>query len=222
MCDFEDSDDTMMPVPKREMTRQKFRRFRHKEYQCDECDRMFTLKHNLQNHFVQYHMGCKTLHKACVSSKCDICGKIYSAVSVLAEHMLNEHNRYLDQIECPDCHEFFLTQTALQKHMKEHKREEKHCPYKECRGIKFRFNRELNEHVRLQHKSKELSCCVCNMVFRQLSAKIKHEKTHEKGSPISNILKSSKCSAVNRQVEKNQDWFRTRGSERKAKVNNSF
>lgn len=177
--DFEDSDDGMTSQ-KKDSTRQKFRRFRHKEYQCDECDRMFTLKHNLQNHFVQYHMGCKTLHKACPSCKCSICGKIYSAASVLAEHMMQEHNTYMDHIQCSECHGQFLSQHALQKHMKEHVQERKVCPYKECRGLKFRYNRELNEHVRLEHKLKELSCSVCNMEFRQLSAKVKHEKGHEK------------------------------------------
>lgn len=180
--EFEDSDDTMATEPKRESMRQKFRRFRHKEYQCDECDRMFTLKHNLQNHFVQYHMGCKTLHKACPSSKCTICGKIYSAASVLAEHMLHEHDEYIDHIACSNCHEQFLTQTSLQKHMKEHSQAEKACPYDECEGMKFKLRKDLNEHVRLEHKLKELSCSVCNMVFRQLSMKIKHEEEHEKES----------------------------------------
>ncbi|CAO4364826.1 unnamed protein product [Caenorhabditis nigoni] len=176
---FGDSDDAVA-AQKRELTRQKFRRFRHKEYQCDECDRMFTLKHNLQNHFVQYHMGCKTLHKACPSCKCTICGKIYSAASVLAEHMMQEHDRYMNHLQCTKCHAQFLTQTDLQKHMKEHIRERKSCRYEQCKGLKFKNSRELAEHVRLEHKTRELSCSVCNMEFRQLSAKIKHEKGHEK------------------------------------------
>ncbi|PIC45114.1 hypothetical protein B9Z55_005245 [Caenorhabditis nigoni] len=178
---FGDSDDAVA-AQKRELTRQnsRFRRFRHKEYQCDECDRMFTLKHNLQNHFVQYHMGCKTLHKACPSCKCTICGKIYSAASVLAEHMMQEHDRYMNHLQCTKCHAQFLTQTDLQKHMKEHIRERKSCRYEQCKGLKFKNSRELAEHVRLEHKTRELSCSVCNMEFRQLSAKIKHEKGHEK------------------------------------------
>ncbi|EFP07566.1 hypothetical protein CRE_26464 [Caenorhabditis remanei] len=157
-----------------------FRRFRHKEYQCDECDRMFTLKHNLQNHFVQYHMGCKTLHKSCPSCKCTICGKIYSAASVLAEHMMSEHGKHMDHFECSQCHEQFLTQAGLQKHMKLHLQSKKSCPYEECFGLKFKNSRELHEHVRHEHKLKELSCSVCSAVFRQLSARIKHEEGHEK------------------------------------------
>lgn len=178
--DIENSDDESMTDTKRESMREKFRRFRHKEYQCDDCDRMFTLKHNLQNHFVQYHMGCKILHKPCASCKCNICGKIYSAAAVLAEHMLHEHNQYTEYEECSKCFEKFLTYTALQKHMKEHGQEERVCSYSECNGLKFKLRKELNEHVRLRHKLKELSCSVCNMVFRQLSAKNKHEKEHEK------------------------------------------
>lgn len=178
--DFEDSDDETTEEPKIESQRQKFRRFRHKEYQCDECNRMFTLKHNLQNHFVQYHMGCKILHKACPSCKCTICGKIYSAASVLAEHMLQEHDKYMDRLECLKCDEEFLTETALQKHMKEHIQQEKSCPYGECNGLKFKLRKDLSEHVRTKHKLKDLSCSVCNMVFRQLSARNKHEKEHAK------------------------------------------
>ncbi|CAL2032566.1 unnamed protein product [Caenorhabditis brenneri] len=178
--EIENSDDEGMTDTKRESMREKFRRFRHKEYQCDDCDRMFTLKHNLQNHFVQYHMGCKILHKPCASCKCNICGKIYSAAAVLAEHMLQEHNQYTEYEECSKCFEKFLTYAALQKHMKEHNQADRVCPYSECNGLKFKLRKELNEHVRLGHKLKELSCSVCNMVFRQLSAKIKHEKEHEK------------------------------------------
>ncbi|CAI2344304.1 unnamed protein product [Caenorhabditis sp. 36 PRJEB53466] len=176
--DFDESDDGTT-TEKKETARQKFRRFRHKEYQCDECERMFTLKHNLQNHFVQYHMGWKTLHKSCPSCKCTICGKIYSAASVLAEHMLQAHQQSGETEECTICGERFITRTALKQHTKEHSRVLKTCPYAECRGMKFKLSKDLNEHVRLEHKLGELACSVCSMVFRQLSAKIKHEEEHE-------------------------------------------
>lgn len=203
MGDCENSDDATMPLPKGESTRQKFRRFRHKEYQCDECDRMFTLKHNLQNHFVQYHMGCKTLHKACPSSKCTICGKIYSGASVLAEHMLHEHDKCIDKYQCSQCHDQFLSKTALQKHRKEHNRERKSCPHDECMGLKFKYTRELNEHVRLEHKLKELSCSVCNMVFRQLPARIKHEEEHEK--KLRDQLEGNRTRARERRAKCDED-----------------
>uniref|UniRef100_A0A8R1HXA5 C2H2-type domain-containing protein n=1 Tax=Caenorhabditis japonica TaxID=281687 RepID=A0A8R1HXA5_CAEJA len=198
-------------LPKKNLastSRQKFRRWRHKEYQCDECDRMFTLKHNLQNHFVQYHMGCKTLHKSSPSCKCPVCGKIYSAAAVLAEHMLHEHDKLADQEECTVCHEKFLTRSALQKHMREHARVLKTCPYDGCKGRTFRFSKELNEHVRVEHKLTELSCSECNMVFRQLSAKNKHDETHHKSAESSHV--SLKRPLAEEQPGTSEDTYRKR------------
>ncbi|VDN88748.1 unnamed protein product [Brugia pahangi] len=35
--------------------RQKYQRFRNKQYLCDICDSAFTLKHNIQTHLLLYH-----------------------------------------------------------------------------------------------------------------------------------------------------------------------
>lgn len=37
--------------------RKRYQRFRDKRYICDECDRCFTLKQNVQYHIVTYHLG---------------------------------------------------------------------------------------------------------------------------------------------------------------------
>uniref|UniRef100_A0A1I7TV99 C2H2-type domain-containing protein n=1 Tax=Caenorhabditis tropicalis TaxID=1561998 RepID=A0A1I7TV99_9PELO len=95
--------------------------------------------------------------------------------------MLHEHDEYIDHYECSKCRKDFLTGAELQKHMKEHNQEERTCPYKECKGLKFKLIKDLNEHVRSEHKLNKLTCSVCNMVFRQLSTRIKHEENHKKG-----------------------------------------
>ncbi|CAI5441726.1 unnamed protein product [Caenorhabditis angaria] len=170
-------DDSVVRPRRNRKDRQKFSRWRHKEYQCDECERMFTLKHNLQNHVIQYHMGCRKLQKPCSSSKCDVCGKIYSTPSVLAEHLLDSHNIHIKKEECSQCDEKFLTCSALQRHIKsEHASKSKTCTFEGCDN-KFKFMKDLNEHIKSCHKQ-EFFCTICHLSFTRLSSKKKHEQAH--------------------------------------------
>ncbi|CAB3405243.1 unnamed protein product [Caenorhabditis bovis] len=173
-------------TPLNKVCRKKFSRFRHKEYQCDDCERMFTLKHNLQNHFILYHMGCKTLKKPCISTTCQICFKIYSSPSVLNDHMQDVHNVTAASKECDECHKKFLNEAALTRHMKaEHEAsvagsagDLKKCPFENCKHDGFRFVKELNQHIRDCHRQAKYTCSICAASYTKLANKERHEKSH--------------------------------------------
>ncbi|CAD6199180.1 unnamed protein product [Caenorhabditis auriculariae] len=162
--------------------RRKFSRFRHKEYACDDCDRMFTLKHNLQQHFIQYHMGCRKLRKAQCAIKCEICSKVYSSASVLREHVDVVHQLVLRH-ECPQCHMKFGRINGLRRHVKMvHENVVRYCPYMEegCTHAGYKCPKALAAHIRSVHTmERPFNCSYCPKKYMRRSDKKTHERKHQ-------------------------------------------
>ena len=135
-------------------------------HECPLCNLKFTERHHLQNHVLNH--GSRTF-------QCSKCGKVLPSRRSLTTHMKKHEGKKLH--ECKICHKEYSLRSTLSQHMYTHR-------------VGFAFscevcNKQLKtpwdvENHRKKHKlqAEHLTCSVCSMKFRNISALAKHWKIH--------------------------------------------
>lgn len=116
-----------------------------KEFQCDECEKSFNAKANLQRHKSR-HLGWKPF-------SCDECDKCFSEKGNLVRHKII--HKGLKPFSCSKCSKSFSEQGNLQKHQLKHTGIRyfcEQCPksfndrsnlYRHVKNVHNEFNNEL-------------------------------------------------------------------------------
>ncbi|EYC06777.1 hypothetical protein Y032_0074g888 [Ancylostoma ceylanicum] len=109
--------------PKLAEPRQKFQRFRQKKFVCDECDRSFTMKQNVQQHFFQYHNpnGARKKAVRTISKRfqCTKCYKIFKTLEKAKRHEARLHGEKISPtvFVCHHCNKVYNAHSQLKEHV---------------------------------------------------------------------------------------------------------
>lgn len=138
------------------------------------CNKQFQIKVNCLVHERKHH---PELFIYC----CTVCDKAYSLQLHLDAHM-KIHNDESESFDCSICVSKFSTSSALNLHLARHLGEETNqCSKPNCFAT-FRSKNLLLVHMIREHGEKRPFHCKipgCGKGFIQMSALIKHKKTHE-------------------------------------------
>ncbi|KAK6739277.1 hypothetical protein RB195_020993 [Necator americanus] len=149
--------------PKFVEPRQKFQRFRQKKFVCDECDRSFTMKQNVQQHFFQYHNpnGARKKAVRTISKRfqCTKCNKIFKTLEKAKRHEVRMHGEKISPsvFVCHHCNKVYNAHSQLKEHVDvvhENRR-----PYKcEHCGVNFGRAGGLRRHDMMVHQQRTHAC----------------------------------------------------------------
>ncbi|KAJ1365016.1 hypothetical protein KIN20_025222 [Parelaphostrongylus tenuis] len=113
--------------PKIVEPRKKFQRFREKRFICDECNRSFTMKQNVQQHLfqsvLQYHNpngNSKTpVRNTPRRFQCTKCMKIFKSLDKAQKHEARMHGERAAPVvyACKECNKVYSVQSQLKEHI---------------------------------------------------------------------------------------------------------
>ncbi|KAJ8977991.1 hypothetical protein NQ317_004536 [Molorchus minor] len=139
---------------------------RERNYKCDECNRKFFSKNDLQKHY-QTHTGQKP-------HNCVVCQKSFSRYSLLRRHekIHNDVPKYV----CTQCDKTFLTKHYLDTHVEKHKKKR---PYT-CNvcNKSFVFKQGLERHEIVHSDNKPHKCNYCEVSFTSAIKLTRHLTSH--------------------------------------------
>lgn len=170
-----------------------------KRWQCHICPKSYTTKHNLVTHILD-HSGIKP-------HLCMVCGKYFKQLSHLNTHMLTHDN--IKPHICSICEKGFTQISHLKRHQAVHldskpyvcdmcgrgfaypselrAHKEKHIPGKDkcadC-GEEFSSMKLLRQHQLTHEHREDLTCKVCEKVFRYPSQLRDHMASHGGARPF--------------------------------------
>ncbi|KAM8926983.1 zinc finger protein 574 [Pelodytes ibericus] len=164
-------------------------------HRCLECGTNFPTLHRLQDH--RCNKGASVGGE---KLECPICGKKVISDAQLNAHVASQHagpkpskpspikGRLLPlpprnklkngtkNLECPDCHKTFSTETSLQVHRRIHTGERPYpCP--NCDKA-FRQSTHLKDHLRLHTGEKPFKCDICGKAFTIAVRLSEHKRIH--------------------------------------------
>ncbi|XP_055382293.1 zinc finger protein 260-like [Condylostylus longicornis] len=168
---------------------------------CQLCPAAFSLKHNLDLHFIYKHTderpfecrydgGCgKTFktdqlrnyherrHTGEILGKCEICGIEYRNKSAFRKHMKLRHMSYNERpYQCEYCDKKFVEHGRLKEHVRTHTGEKPlQCDI--CFKGFARYS-VLREHKKLHTGKKNHVCSRCGKAFAQTAGYFNHLKNH--------------------------------------------
>ncbi|KAK6032303.1 zinc finger, C2H2 type [Ostertagia ostertagi] len=166
--------------PKIVEPRQKFQRFRAKKFICDECDRSFTMKQNVQQHFsfsttIQWS---QEKNDARCSKRCPV----YKVVDKANDGDLSptEQERNRRPFKCEHCGMEFGRAGGLRRHdMMVHQQKKHACPYEGCSHPGYKCTKALAAHIRSVHTlDRPFACLFCERTFVRKNDLKVHELTH--------------------------------------------
>ncbi|GMR36632.1 hypothetical protein PMAYCL1PPCAC_06827 [Pristionchus mayeri] len=144
--------------------RKRYQRFREKKFVCDECDRCFTLKQNVQQHVMIYHMnGAKQLQlKRGKRFKCLKCTQptIFKTLEQARRHDIAKHGIKTSgarSFKCDQCPKVYPTSSALKEHITIVHLKERPFECEEC-GIRFGRKGGLRRHLQMVHENQLFMC----------------------------------------------------------------
>ncbi|CAK4083296.1 unnamed protein product [Aphanomyces euteiches] len=166
-----------------------------KPYQCSVCHQHFKKKTQLQQH--------SFCHTGVLPFPCPDCDQAFMKKFQLDKHRLRSHvvatvvtvdfnsdkpipvdDFVPTRIECPECHEFFLTKKSLRGHVRGvHMAQSFECS--DCSNS-YSSQANLNKHRRIAHEegSAKYKCDLCPQAFHYKHVLRKHmEKTHDRPQP---------------------------------------
>ena len=168
---------------------------RPKSFKCENCDRMYTTKINLNRHLKTVHWKDSTSFKCKICSEelksthylkvhvrtyhefkskdhiCEICNKSFYTKTEVARHNIVSHS---PQVQCDKCLKF-LNQSSLKNHLKDVHSKNDPYPCMQC-GSQLKSRLQLKRHVKYVHNPKSFRCNECDKMF----AKKCGLKTHVK------------------------------------------
>uniref|UniRef100_A0A0N5D4K4 Zinc finger protein n=1 Tax=Thelazia callipaeda TaxID=103827 RepID=A0A0N5D4K4_THECL len=138
--------------------RQKYQRFRHKQYVCDLCESAFTLKHNIQAHLILYHPNNEAYKQRRRGKRyrCIKCKMMFRTIQTAQRHQRRQHEERL-RPKCETCQKEFLSPSLLREHIVV-----KHLnlrPFK-CSKCSAVFGRQgcLRRHDMMRHLNHVYTC----------------------------------------------------------------
>ncbi|XP_041971199.1 zinc finger protein OZF-like [Aricia agestis] len=176
-----------------------------KPFQCDKCDRQYTVKTNLIKHLsgpeckkkepegeLQCHVCNKMfLKKFLLQShlkrhsterpfKCSICHSNYKYKSTVLRH--EQLHKGIKPYSCKICRKTFTHPGLIKPHMRKHTGEK---PYQCDLCLKwFSHKHNLQRHMPRHMKIKHVVCDICSKVFPKESRLKYHMRTHTKEKPF--------------------------------------
>ena len=146
---------------------------------CHECNKRFSLKHNLIRHNMNTHSGEKLF-------ACDKCSHTFALKDNLIRHMITHDGE--KQFACDECSITF----SLNENLVRHKRiytGEKQFACAECNRA-FSLKQNLARHMR-SHKSfggeKPFVCAKCSKAFSYKSNMVRHIRMHADEERVSRV-----------------------------------
>lgn len=106
---------------------------------------------------------------------CEVCGKGYSARSLLAQHATSHADFSQTKVQCDECGKWVKNEGILRTHKLTHLQIPLNCPY--CPKIKFN-ERALRSHIAQSHQTKKHQCTICNKFFARPLLLKEHVATH--------------------------------------------
>lgn len=101
---------------------------------------------------------------------CEVCGKGFSAPSLLAQHALTHVDFTESKVQCDICSKWVKNQGILRTHKLTHVQTPLKCPH--CDKIKFN-ERALRSHISQSHAPPKHECTICHKLFaRPLMLKV--------------------------------------------------
>jgi len=139
-------------------------------FKCDQCDKDFSTKANLQTH-IKTHNSCP--------QKCNQCGKMYKTAKCLNHHIAHMHSE--KRLECDECEKIFSTIGRLNYHKKSvHVLKSFKCD--QCK-YRAKTKGNLAQHIKAVHdglRDKSAKCDLCYYKGTKSNLKIHKESLHEK------------------------------------------
>ncbi|XP_071445685.1 zinc finger protein 501-like [Hetaerina americana] len=137
-----------------------------REYQCQQCSRLFQNTTELQ-----IHMSTHTLERP---FKCEKCWKVFAEKANLRKHILT-HTREKTH-KCELCSKAFSLKGDLKRHIGTHTGEKKY----KCRTCSKAFVQKgaLQRHMSTHTGEKSYICEVCSKTFSQIGNLRRHQWTH--------------------------------------------
>lgn len=116
-------------------------------FECDKCDKKFSLQTSLRMHQ-------KVVHIANKKFKCDVCGKVFNRNSSLKVHSISHSSRR--EYSCPKCSKYFNNKKSLLRHSKIHNIKSKFkCILCDTSSIR---KDNILRHIRNMHPNQNKSC----------------------------------------------------------------
>nr|XP_033816320.1 zinc finger protein 2-like [Geotrypetes seraphini] len=151
--------------------------YKHKSFQCTECEKCFTYKAQLIIH--------QRVHKGRKPSKCSVRNKSFSQTFQLKSHELtNTRKKQVYEMKlqeaklfkCSVCEKNFKQKCKLRIHERIHTGEK---PYK-CSHCDKNFNQNCNlrKHERIHTGEKPYKCSHCDKSFNEKNILRSHERIH--------------------------------------------
>jgi len=141
-------------------------------FKCDQCDKDFSIKGDLQAH-VKTHYVINSR-----SQKCNQCDKIYKTVGILKMHITEVHSE--KRVECDECEQMFSNIGRLNFHKKQvHVLKSFKCD--QCK-LRFKTNSNLKRHINKVHNGERdilYQCDLCDYQGNNSNLKIHKEAVHE-------------------------------------------
>lgn len=128
---------------------------------------------SLKSHILVQHENIK-LEKPKVHI-CEVCGKGFSAPSLLSQHSLTHIDRQFTQVQCEICGKWIKNRDILRAHKKIHNQVPEKCPH--CGKMK-QSHEILRKHILVAHSIGKHQCTFCEKSFTRPKALREHIATH--------------------------------------------
>ncbi|XP_070545900.1 zinc finger protein 37-like [Ptychodera flava] len=141
-------------------------------YHCSDCGKAFALRHALNLHVARHHQENPTLFI------CEKCGKGYHTRTLLTSHLRVTHSE--ETVQCEICGKAFTHVAKLRQHLVIHdKAKFLTIPCERC-PKKFRHKSRLKRHMVAVHSDIKYHCEFCEYWSKVKGNVKKHMKVHKR------------------------------------------